>query len=188
MSDDLDPAVVTNTSSEAVEKATGKPWDEWMRLLDEAGGRSMDHRQLVAHLSQHEGVSFWWQQQVAVAYEKSRRLRQTHEMPDGYQISRSRTLVAPVERVFEAWADEATRRRWLPELALQPRTSRLNKTARFALDDGTNIEVRLTEKGAAKTAVTVQHNKIPDAEASERWKVFWGEVLGRLGEVIAAPK
>lgn len=184
MNDDLDPATVTNTSSEAAVKATGKPWAEWMALLDEAGGREMNHKQLVDHVALHEGVSYWWQQQVAVAYEKSRRLRETHEMPDGYQISRSKTLAAPVVQVYEAWTDEAIRRRWLPDLALEPRKAQTNKTARFGLNDGSNIEVRLVEKGTGKTAVTVRHNKISDANASEQWKTYWVEVLERLGEFV----
>ncbi len=182
MNEDLDPSEVTNTSSQAAEKATGKPWAAWMALLDAAGGRQMNHKQLVAHLEQHYGVSSWWQQGIAVTYEKSRRLRETHEKPGGFEISRSRTLAAPVERVYEAWTDEAVRRRWLPDLALEARTARPNKTARFALDDGRNIAVRLTEKGAEKTAVTVQHTKLPDAGASERWKAYWAEALGQLEE------
>lgn len=185
MNDDLDPAEVTNTSSEAAEKATGKPWAEWMTLLDEAGGRAMNHKQLVAHLKQHFDVSSWWQQGIAVTYEKSRRLRETHEMPGGYEISRSRTLAAAVAQVYEAWTDEAMRRRWLPGLDLEPRTARPNKSARFGLDDGTNIEVSLTEKGAEKTTVTVRHNKLRDGDASEHWKAYWVEALGRLGEFVA---
>ena len=50
MSADQDPATLTGTSDEAVLRATGKSWAEWLALLDAAGGREMNHKQLVAHL------------------------------------------------------------------------------------------------------------------------------------------
>ena len=92
MTEELDPAAIMGTSNEAVMRATGKSWAEWLALLDAAGGREMNHKQIVAHLQAHHDVSSWWQQQLTVGYEQSRGLRAKHEMVDGYQISRSRTV------------------------------------------------------------------------------------------------
>lgn len=184
MNNDLDPAVVTGTSSEAAEKATGKPWAEWMALLDEAGGRSMTHKEIVAWLGANHRVSAWWMQQIAVAYENSRGLRQKHEMPDGYQISRSRTIPAAAETLYHAWLDEATRAHWLSDAAFTARKVTPHKIIRLAWDDDTAVEVRLTEKGAGRTTITVQHNKLPDAEAAERMKGYWAAALERLEAAI----
>lgn len=183
MSEFLDPEVVTGTSSAAAEKATGKPWAEWMALLDAAGAREMSHKEIVAHLGRHFRVSAWWQQQLTVGYEKSRGLRQQHEMTDGYQVSRSKTVGAPIAAVYAAWADEATRARWLPDAAFTVRTATPPRTLRLAWGDGTLVEVRLVDKGD-RTAVTVQQNKLPDAEAAERMKAYWAEALGRLAETL----
>lgn len=182
MTTDLDPTSVTGTSSEAAEKATGKPWAEWMALLDAAGGREMSHKQLVGHLGHHYRVSGWWMQQIAVAYENSRGLRQTHEMPDGYQISRSRTLAAPAATIYELWLGDDARRRWLPDAEVTVRKATPHNTIRFNWADGSLVEARLVEKGENKTAVTVQHNKLPDAEAAERMKAYWAAALERLRE------
>lgn len=184
MNNDLDPAVVTGTSSEAAEKATGKPWADWMTLLDEAGGRSMNHKGLVAHLDQHYRVSAWWQQQIAVAYENSRGLRMKHEMADGYQISRSRTMASPAEVIYRAWIEEPTRRRWLPDIDFTLRKATPNKSIRLTLSDLTVVVVELAEKGIAKTTITVQQNKLPDAEAAGRMKLYWSEALKRLQGVV----
>jgi uncharacterized protein YndB with AHSA1/START domain len=179
MSADLDPAGVTGTSSEAAERATGKPWAEWMALLDAAGGRQMTHKQLVAYLGTHYRVSAWWLQQIAVAYENSRGLRRKHEMADGYQISRSRTMAAGADRVFHAWTDDDERRRWLPNADFTIRKSTPDKTLRLNWNDGSLVEVRLTAKGD-RTQVTVQQRKLPDADAAERMKAYWAEGLKRL--------
>lgn len=184
MTDDLDPAVATGTSSEAAEKATGKPWSEWMTLLDEAGGRSMSHKEIVAWLGRNHRVSAWWMQQIAVAYENSRGLRQKHEMPDGYQISRSRTISAAADTLYDAWLGEAARARWLPDATFSVRKSTPHKSIRLAWDDGSHVEVRLADKGAGKTTVTVQHNKLPDGDAAEQMKGYWAEALERLEETI----
>lgn len=184
MTEDLDPVTVTGTSSEAVEKATGKPWKEWMELLDEANGRQMTHKQIVAHLATRYVVSPWWQQQLTVGYEQSRRLREKHEMPAGYQISRSRTMAAGVERVYNAWIDDTTRSRWLPDAVFAIRKATPQKTIRLTWCDDSYVEVRLEQKQPDKTTVTVQQNKLSDAESAERMKKYWAAALVRLQELV----
>lgn len=183
MSEDLDPSVATGTSSEAAEKATGKPWAEWMALLDEAGGREMNHKEIVAYLGRYHRVSAWWMQQIAVTYENSRGLRQKHEMPDGYQVSRSRTIAASAEVIYRAWLDD-TRNHWLPDAEFAVRKVTPPKIIRLSWSDGTLVEVRLAEKGSGKTTVTVQHNKLPDGEAAERMKGYWAAALERLEKEV----
>lgn len=182
MSDYLDPAAATGTSSEAAEQATGKPWAEWMALLDAAGGRGMNHKQIVNYLGHNYRVSAWWQQHITVAYEQSRGLRARHEMPDGYQISRTRTIAAPLAAVYAAWTDDDARARWLPDAVFTVRAATPPRTLRLTWSDGTLVEVRLADKGD-RTAVTVQHNKLPDAAAAERMKAYWAEALARLAAV-----
>lgn len=179
MSEALDPAAITGTSSEAVERATGKSWAEWLAVLDAAGGREMNHKQIVAHLQAHYDVSSWWQQQLTVGYEQSRGLRVRHQMADGYQISRSRTMAAPAKVVYHLWADETARAGWLPDATFTVRKATPPQSLRLTWGDGTSVEVALTDKGQ-RTTVTVQHNKLPDAATAERMKTYWAEALGRL--------
>jgi uncharacterized protein YndB with AHSA1/START domain len=183
MNQDLDPSEVSGTSNEAVERATGRPWDYWMALLDEAGGREMSHKELVFRLALDRNVSEWWQQQIAVAYEKSRGLRAKHQMADGYQISRSRTVAADAEHVYRAWTVEAERLHWLPYGEFTVRKATPNKSLRLTWSDGTLVEVRLTPKGG-RTVVAVQQNKLPDAEAAERMKAYWAAALERLQALV----
>ena len=180
---DLDPAEVSGTSDEAVTRATGRPWSVWMELLDAAGGREMNHKQLVAQLDA-QGVGPWWRQQVAVAYENSRGLRARHEMPDGYQISRSRTMPVSIERLYDAWLNEEARRRWLPDADFTVRKATAPKSIRLSWADGSRVNIELNAKGPEKTTVRVQHDKLPDAAAAERMKAYWAAALDNLAATI----
>lgn len=61
--------------TEAVLKATGRAWDEWLRVLDRAGARRMPHQEIAALLARKFAVPGWWCQMVTVGYEQARGLR-----------------------------------------------------------------------------------------------------------------
>ena len=88
--------VAPKISDEAVAAKSGKTWSAWFAVLDRAGGRKMTHREIVAVLAKTHRVGAWWQQMIAVSYEQAKGLRAKHEKPEGFQISRSKTMHAPV--------------------------------------------------------------------------------------------
>jgi len=74
------------TSDEAVRRATGRTWDEWIRWLDERGAAGMSHKQIVALLREQGGVeSGGWRQTVTAGYEvaKGRRVEGVAEKTRG---------------------------------------------------------------------------------------------------------
>jgi uncharacterized protein YndB with AHSA1/START domain len=119
-----------------------------------------------------------------VAYEKSRGLRAKHEMVDGYQISRSRTMPVAVERLYDAWMNEEARRRWLPDADFTLRRATAPKSIRLTWADGSRVDVALEAKGPEKTTVRVQHDKLADADDAERMKAFWAAALENLEATI----
>jgi uncharacterized protein YndB with AHSA1/START domain len=173
-------------SDEAVRAKTGRTWAEWFRLLDAEGCRKMNHKEIVAVVGRKYAVGPWWQQMVTVEYERARGLREKHERPDGYQVSRSKTLAAAPDRVFRAWNDHKARNRWLADPAVTVRKATPARSLRITWVDGrTSVEVMLYPKGADKTQVTVQHSKLASAAAAERMKAYWGVQLERLAEMLS---
>ena len=171
---------------EAVRAKTGKDWQDWFRILDAAGAQNMNHKQIVAYLDEHHQVEDWWIQMVTVTYEQARGLRARHEKPEGYQISRSRTIPIPVERLFAAWQEDDQRSAWLPYSEFSLRKASPNHSLRASWGgERSNLEVRFTPKGPDKTQVTVQHSLLPDADQAEQMKTFWAEALERLAEFLA---
>jgi uncharacterized protein YndB with AHSA1/START domain len=171
-------------SDEAVEAKTGKTWSRWFKHLDAAGAKKMTHQEIVAHLHDKHGVRPWWTQMVAVTYEQARGLRDQHEKPEGFEISVSRTIAAPIAKAYRAWTDEKTRKKWLPS-NVTIRKATTNKSLRLNWDDGkTIVATAFLAKGDGKTQVVAQHNKLPHAKSAARMKKFWSEALDRLKELI----
>lgn len=175
-------------SDEAVAKSTGRTWSEWFSVLDAAGGRNWTHQQIAAHLREAHGVGSWWQQMVTVQYEREAGLRDKHQRPDGYQISVSKTIERAAAEVFQAWVDEDARARWLADPELTIRRATPFKSIRITWVDGsTSLEVGIYDKGAAKSQVTAQQSKLPDAKSAAAQKAYWAEQLQRLKSFLEAP-
>jgi uncharacterized protein YndB with AHSA1/START domain len=175
-----------NISDEAVIAATGNDWATWFHILDSVGARTFSHKAIVTYLAETQKVGPWWQQMVTVTYEQARGLREKHEKPSGFQVSRSRTLPLPPEAVYNAWKDEQQRLRWLPDPGFTIRAERPNKSLRITWIDGfSTLDVNFYKKGADKCQVTVQHSKLEDAAQAEAMKAFWGKALEKLGYFLA---
>ena len=177
------PSIKPRMSDEAVAAKTGKTWSRWFKHLDAAGAKKMSHQEIAAHLHDKHGVRPWWTQMVAVTYEQARGLRDKHEKPEGFEISVSRTIAAPLSKSYRAWIDDKTRKAWLPA-NFKVSKATPNKTLRIIWEDGvTRVTAAFAAKGE-KTQVVAQHSKLADAKAAAKMKKFWSEALERLKETI----
>lgn len=173
--------------NDAVKAATGKTWPVWFSALDKAGCKDQDHKMIVAATAKvAPGTGGWWCQMVAVEYERERGLRRMNEKTDGFALSVSRTLPVPISRLYKAWTDTRTRRRWLADPDYTLRKSTRNKSLRITWVDGkTNLNVYFWNKGAAKSQVSVNHDKIADKRDVQRLKSYWAESLDALKALMA---
>jgi hypothetical protein len=62
-------------TEDEVLSGTGKGWEEWFRILDEAGIAEKGHDPMVKHLQNHYSLNQTWAQAVAMRYENDRGLR-----------------------------------------------------------------------------------------------------------------
>jgi len=177
---------VNRVSSEAVQAKTGKTWDEWITILDQAGARKKSHPEIVAYLREQHGVGPWWQQMVTVGYEQARGKRDLHERPDGFQVSASKTYGVSVAQLYAAWHDEAARQEWMPGRgALKVNKATVNKSIRAVWKDGkTHVDISFFAKGEAKSSVSVQHSQLANARQTERMKAFWVKALEKLAGTL----
>lgn len=164
----------------AVKKATGRTWTEWIKLLDAAGAKSWPHAEIALWLHKKHPVADWWCQMVTVGYEQASGRRVKNQTPDGFEISVSKTIGAPVDRVFEAWRDASLREQWLPHTPLTVRKATPHKSIRITWADGTNLSVNFWPKGPLKCQVVPEHSKLPDATTAEKMKTYWTEQLELL--------
>jgi len=178
---------INGVTSDAVKKATGKSWAQWLKLLDQAGGRKWPHRQTAEFLDEKHHLAGWWAQMVTVGFEQARGLRAKHSTPEGFEISVTKTIAAPVARAFEAWKDPALREQWLPRTPLTVRKATPNKSIRITWSDATSVSVNFWPKGPLKCQVVPEHGKLPDADTAERMKNYWAEKLEALKTYLEKP-
>lgn len=174
------PVVYGGITSEAVQAATGRTWDQWLTLIDKAGAADMTHRDIAEFLHVRHDLSGWWSQMITVGYEQARGRREKHEKPDGFQISGSKTVTVPLERLFGAWNESSLRARWLGEF-ISIRKATPNKSMRITWSDGrSHVDANFYAKGEDKSMVSVQHGKLPDARTAEKMKEYWSIKLERM--------
>jgi hypothetical protein len=182
-----DLAAVAGMRDDAVAAKTGRTWEAWVRVLDADGAAAMPHRDIAALVHEKHGVGSWWTQMVTVGYERIKGLRERGQRRGGaYEAGKSKTFNVPIGALFQAWADDATRDRWLDGVRPTVRTATPRKSMRLQWPDGTVVVVGFTAKGDAKSAVAVVHTKLRDKAAVEKAKKYWADRLDRLAAVLAA--
>jgi hypothetical protein len=179
-----DYAELAGTSDSAIVKQTGRTWAQWVRVLDDVRAAEKPHREIAEFVSSL-GTPDWWSQTVTVGYERIRGLRRIGQRRDGtYEASKSRTFNVPIERLFDAFANARTRRRWLG-VKVAVRSASPGKRMRLMWDDATPVQVGFMAKGGAKSAVAIQHQKLPDKSAADAMKKAWTEHFDRLGQLLS---
>lgn len=170
-----------------IAEKTGRSWKEWVATLDRHGATEMKHRDVAALLNRTYGLPGWWSQMVTVGYERIKGLRARGQRLDGsYEAGKSRTYSVPVARLFAAWADASTRRKWLDTSGVKVRTATPYKSMRLGWPDGTIVAVGFMPKGAGKSAVALSHTKLPDRATADQLKRYWSERLDALRDVLAS--
>jgi hypothetical protein len=177
-------AEVAGMSDESVSRKTGRTWAQWVRVLDSAGSAEKPHRKIAEYVSSL-GTPDWWSQMVTVGYERIRGLRDRGQRRGGgYEATKSRTFPVPVEKLFQAFANARTRRRWL-SAKVTVRSATPTKYMRLNWDDGAPVQVGFLSKGAAKSSVAIAHQKLSDKSTADAMKKTWGEHFDRLGELLS---
>jgi hypothetical protein len=170
------------TSDAAIRERTGRGWEEWFDFLDEWGGTQRPHREIARRVAEELGgidSLAWNAQAVAVSYERARGVRVVGRRADGFTATVSKTMAVPVERLYDAFVDEALRARWLPDGDLRERTATRPRSARFDHGEGgSRVHVTFVAKGEAKSTAAVEHARLADAQEVERMKGWWRERLG----------
>jgi uncharacterized protein YndB with AHSA1/START domain len=176
------------TSDKTIRERTGRGWEEWFDRLDAWGATELPHREIARQVAADLGIDplAWNAQAITMSYERARGLRVVGQRRDGFAVSVQRTVAAPADRLFDAFADGAQRGRWLPEDRLRERTATRPRSARFDWAGGeSRVHVTFADKGDGRSTVALEHARLADAGEAERMKAFWRERLGALRAQLA---
>jgi hypothetical protein len=175
------------TSDETIRERTGRGWEEWFDLLDDWDAAERPHREISRWVANRLGIEplAWIAQAITLGYERARGGRAVGEHDDGFRVSVSRTVGVPVERLFDAVAEETVRDRWLPGATLRERTATRPNSARFDWEEGdSRVHVTFLAKDAEKSTVSVSHERLSDAAEADRMRAYWRERMGALKQEL----
>ncbi|HET9636433.1 MAG TPA: hypothetical protein VFP26_10930 [Gemmatimonadaceae bacterium] len=180
----LNYATIAGMSDVVIKQKTGCTWEKWVKALDYHGAEKLRHAEIVGLVRKTYKVGDWWAQMVTVGYERIKGLRAKGQRRDGtYEASKSRTFEVPVSALFDAWANDVTRRSWLNGADVRVRTATKPKSMRLDWNKSI-VAVGFASKGSSKSSVAVQHTKLPDRDAANQIKEYWSERLDALGELF----
>jgi hypothetical protein len=157
---------------EAVREATGHDRAEWFALLDEAGAATWlvtEHR-----------VDPWWSQNVTVAYEQARGIRQPGQRQDGsFEASVSRTVALGTTEALRALATVVGE-----ELDVEPLSLNLtakHPTARFPLESGEYVLATASPLANGRSSIGLTWGKMADGSRLADVKASMRQWLQALG-------
>lgn len=169
-------------SDDRVREGTGRGWEEWRQILDDWPGRDQGHRAIVAHLVDAHGVPGWWAQTVTVGYERISGLRLPNQLPDGtFSANKTRTVDVDPEMLKSMLLDRDSRADLFPGIETELRSRLGSKTVRIAIGPGVAL-IAIDPRDDGRVRVSVAHERLPQTDDVEEWKMFWGEWLEAIDE------
>jgi hypothetical protein len=180
--------MATNARIEAVERATGRPWDEWLDYFASIDAERLSHHQiasaLITELDGKVDNLGWWAQATAVAYEQHMGRRVPGQRPDGtFQTSVSRSTPLGMAALMEAWtdfaaADEDVLKLIVGDVRVSGTSNRI--TWRTKARDGVSVIVISEPKKDGTASLVVQHIGSADLDSNIEAKDTWTAITARF--------
>lgn len=169
----------------AIEKATGKTWDEWLEFLTNHEAQAFSHKDIAQLVSEKGGVSGWWAQSISVAYEQEINRRVPGQGNDGkFQVSVSKTYLGSKEEALAKWVALTKKDKTFNEVSIaRPATTSQGKTFVYwhcGLEDGSRLSMNIYEKEKAKAVIGLEHGNLLTNAEIESWRAYWKSLLSKL--------
>ena len=190
-------------TDEACKKATGKTLKEWFNELDKFDGLKQGRRNSVQHIYATTKDP-WWPTTIYVEYERHNKVVKKDGLAEGYSICATKTINAPVAKVYKAWTDGKSFAEVFGDdpkqdvkeggaLACKAGTKatftrvRPNKDLRFTWEHkGITAPIQVDvmfQDNKGKTLMNVMPSRVQTRGEADGLRAAWGEALNRLKAV-----
>ena len=172
-------------SDEKVRAATGRGWMGWFTILTAANASAMDHKEIVALLTE-KGAPRWWRQMIAVEYERSRGGRKKNERPGGtFSVNVTKVIPVGLSKLFAAATSEKTRKTWFPPGAFEETSKTKDKYWRGKWKTDRKLEFGFYAKGDGKASIALEISKLPSETDVEKERAAWKKAMEKLSIILA---
>lgn len=195
-------------SDDAIKEATGKAWNGWLKILEDADARNMIHKEIVAFLMERHDVSHWWAQTIVVGYERSIGRREKGQTQDsGFQVGVQKTVHASIEDAWELLISPSGIKCWLGngvstllweigttyetrdgisgEIRVYKPYHHLRITWQPpAWKKASTLQIRVIAKKEGKVVFRLHQEGLKDARARKEMKAKWKAVLDELAGML----
>ena len=192
----------SSVSSKSLKKATGKNWDEWIKILDKAGAKHFSHAEIVRVLTKKK-LSTWWRQWVAIGYQVHSGLRIPGQNLKGhYSLVVTKTVRVDAKTAWKfltsakglaIWLQPLSEFKVVPKASFESvggyfgevRTVKKNSRIRFTFQDpdwdfSTVLQLQVFSKSKSTTMLAIQHEKLPSAKLKSEFRGRWREAIEQL--------
>ena len=176
----------------AVESATNKSWDEWLRFMDGIGAKNLSHPEIATKVWEElDGKvenSGWWAQSVTVAFEQHAGRRLPGQRADGtFETSVSKATKLGMKQLMDKWVSFAAGDNDLlaiikGDLRVGGTENRL--TWRSKARDGSDIRVTSEPKKDGTASIIAVQMGLQTQDHYNEAKSYWSSVLGRFLESL----
>lgn len=184
--------MATNSRIKSVERATNRPWAEWLQFMEAIGAKNLSHHDIATKvLEELDGKVDnlgWWAQSVTVAYEQYTGHRIPGQRPDGtFQTSVSKATIFGMEELMDHWVHFAANdHEVLTMIAKEVRVSgTANRiTWRTRAHDGSDIRVTSEPKKDGTASIIAVQMGLQTNELNNEAKSSWASILQRFLEAL----
>lgn len=186
--------MATDSKIQAIERATGRSWSDWLAFMDSIGAKDLDHHAIATKvLDELVGTSDnpgWWTQSVTNTYEQYIGRRVPGQRPDGtFRLSVSKSTALSMSTLMEKWTAFAAKDAGAQAMiTAQPRISGTSNriTWRAKGVDNTSITVISEPKPNGTASLVVQHGGLVSQEINAQAKEQWVKTVQRFLTGLAA--
>jgi uncharacterized protein YndB with AHSA1/START domain len=193
------PAIASRPSDdETLLRETGQSRTEWFNLINKSGasGRAAVGKVLLA-----QKVNPWWLGTLMVDYEAHVRMVEKDGRPKGYSICSTKSLKAPVARVFKAFTTASDLDKWFGAKTsiglveggaftnadgnsgtiekVRPDKALVYTWNTKGFAEGSRVEALFQPKGTG-CGVVVNHTRVMTRGEADELRAMWEEALNQL--------
>lgn len=193
-------------TDEACRQATGRTLQEWFKELDRIDGLAQGRRASTAHLYGLKADP-WWPTTIYVEYERHHGVTKKDGRPEGYSICATKSINAPVEKVYRTWTDpkafgeifgdsprQDVREGGALTCAAGTKATftrvRPNKDLRFTWEHkGITAPIQVDvmfQDNKGKCLMNVMPSRVQTRGEADGLRAAWGEALNRLKVICEA--